>query len=234
VAVTNRTFCESRSGFKLLIEDSSRIFAKRLSRDYGWGTVGEISPFHSLTDFLPNAARVYEFFRKAPKFPPGRNLLESERSSFSDCPLRVQSLPDFLLTDAVPRSRLFQPQYRPTFAFRPRVEWSCSHGQSGQRAVRRIPLGTLSPATYANVNHLRQNELYRRFESFSLRQSVWAAENLRVNCPDIRDLCPFFAIPITSWTAENGLPRQRSASYPPFSLERLRPVRLSTGRKAKI
>jgi hypothetical protein len=32
-------------------EDSSRIFAKRLSRDYGWGTVGEISPFHSSSRF---------------------------------------------------------------------------------------------------------------------------------------------------------------------------------------
>jgi hypothetical protein len=47
-------------------------------------------------------------------------------------------------------------------------------------------------------------------ESLPLRQTVWIAENLRVNCPDIRDLCPFFAIPIdkldcgerTTWTTK--------------------------------
>jgi hypothetical protein len=47
--------------------------------------------------FSTECHREYEFFRTVPKFPTGRNLVESERSSFSDCPLRAQSLPDIVL-----------------------------------------------------------------------------------------------------------------------------------------
>jgi len=86
------------------------------------------------------------------------------------------------------------------------MDWPAS------RQPRRILWPGLSRVSYANVNHLQPNDLYRVFECLPLRHAVWTAENSHRHFRQNSRILPVFRDSrSTNRTAESGLPQRRLA-----------------------
>jgi hypothetical protein len=65
---------------------------------------------------------------------------------------------------------------------------------TGEQAVSRRILNSLIPCNLRKRRLLRHSDLYRGFESLSLRHAVWDAEKVGSSTSEIRENCPYFAI----------------------------------------
>jgi hypothetical protein len=64
----------------------------------------------------------------------------------------------------------------------------------GEQAVSGEFVNWLIPCKLRKRRLLQASDLYRGFESLSLRHAVWTAEKVLPLPPEIRETCPFFAI----------------------------------------
>jgi hypothetical protein len=71
------------------------------------------------------------------------------------------------------------------------TEWHCFDRTGWLADSQENSLSQPIPVTDANVNHLQRKDLYRGFESSSLRHAVWTAENSYGSSLEMRETCPY-------------------------------------------